>query len=544
MDATSNYQSNSDDSSLEISFIDPSLLNNDGIDYESSQAWPDPFINQQHGNNGLPTPTFEPWTTISHTNQSLGCQGVAMGSSQASLSGVPYQPDDTHQMVPLFGQWPDTHPHQQSGTNWSLWQPLQNWPVAASSQGTAINLITPESLPATLPHSLPTTPGNSKDQQLSNKKPVLKSSQPWTATSSSEQSHTSGSTFESYQSEPNACLHCRKQGQPASDEEDPFTYSSSTTATDMEVPMIPCPQCLQAFYCTADCAKADYPNHLPLCDSIASNPPRPSPNHKRAILFPATKAQPEIYYLLGMSGMRQCLSLDIDQYPGTHVLCPEIKRKGVPAYTIRISIRPNALYDGTWPNQSIPATAEYKTHYSWRGNVVIYVRPDVRPTRVRYRDIDVRGFHRLYFPFNLSQTQKRLDRSTKDLRFCLRVGNNGRNITDVFASLDYLDSPRRLPAGPPFPSPLRHLHRLRQRLWSSFLLVRFFIPYSPFSSSLPPALAIIKSTIRKSHARVPFASSSSPIYHQKRREKKTPTISPTHSLPPTLLAPPSLHFTK
>ena len=36
----------------------------------------------------------------------------------------------------------------------------------------------------------------------------------------------------------------------------------STTATDTEVLMIPCPQCLQASYCTPECAKADYSKPL------------------------------------------------------------------------------------------------------------------------------------------------------------------------------------------------------------------------------------------------------------------------------------------
>lgn len=107
---------------------------------------------------------------------------------------------------------------QQSGTKGMTWQPLQTRPVTPSSQQNAINLITPESLPA--------TPATFTDRQFSTEDPVRRPSQLWTATSSSQQPSTNGPTSGSYQSNPDACLYCRKQGPSVSTEQDPFVHSA------------------------------------------------------------------------------------------------------------------------------------------------------------------------------------------------------------------------------------------------------------------------------------------------------------------------------
>ncbi|KAJ5179729.1 hypothetical protein N7492_002939 [Penicillium capsulatum] len=57
-------------------------------------------------------------------------------------------------------------------------------------------------------------------------------------------------------------------------------------------PGIPCAQCRSIYYCSRDCENSDFPSHSLLCKQFATQPGRPSPEHKRAIFFPTDKDKP------------------------------------------------------------------------------------------------------------------------------------------------------------------------------------------------------------------------------------------------------------
>lgn len=58
-----------------------------------------------------------------------------------------------------------------------------------------------------------------------------------------------------------------------------------------------CERCKSCYYCTKECQESDWPTHKLLCQKFAKQPPRPSPSHKRAILFPADHEKPQMIWV-------------------------------------------------------------------------------------------------------------------------------------------------------------------------------------------------------------------------------------------------------
>lgn len=57
-------------------------------------------------------------------------------------------------------------------------------------------------------------------------------------------------------------------------------------------PAIQCVHCGNTYYCSTDCERSDFPSHSLLCKQFATQPDRPSPEHKRAIYFPDEREEP------------------------------------------------------------------------------------------------------------------------------------------------------------------------------------------------------------------------------------------------------------
>ncbi|KAJ5654960.1 hypothetical protein N7490_001963 [Penicillium lividum] len=82
-------------------------------------------------------------------------------------------------------------------------------------------------------------------------------------------------------------------------------------------PGVQCAQCRSTYYCSRSCEKSDFPSHTLLCKQFATQPDRPSPQHKRAIYFPAETDNP---CLIWVQCRRQCDEdgirwTEIDPYP-------------------------------------------------------------------------------------------------------------------------------------------------------------------------------------------------------------------------------------
>ncbi|KAK6520767.1 hypothetical protein TWF506_001013 [Arthrobotrys conoides] len=58
-----------------------------------------------------------------------------------------------------------------------------------------------------------------------------------------------------------------------------------------------CKQCQSIWYCSKTCQKSDWPSHKLLCKPFTNQEPRPSPDHKRAILFPADEEKPRLIWV-------------------------------------------------------------------------------------------------------------------------------------------------------------------------------------------------------------------------------------------------------
>ncbi|BCS25411.1 zinc finger MYND domain-containing protein [Aspergillus puulaauensis] len=70
-----------------------------------------------------------------------------------------------------------------------------------------------------------------------------------------------------------------------------------------------CLWCRSTWYCSIECLEEDFSTHKLLCQQISSLPPRPSPEHVRAIFFPETARRPQLTWLKYESG--------VDNFDGT-----------------------------------------------------------------------------------------------------------------------------------------------------------------------------------------------------------------------------------
>ncbi|PYH91590.1 hypothetical protein BO71DRAFT_486109 [Aspergillus ellipticus CBS 707.79] len=147
-------------------------------------------------------------------------------------------------------------------------------------------------------------------------------------------------------------------------------------------------------YCSAECQRKDFSSHKLLCAQFSALPARPSPNHKRAILFPAEEAKPRMIWV-------QCKTQtydgdtwqEIDYQPhlgprnlargsyrfqhnprrgrnfGSGFVTWEGTNEG---YCVSLSFRDRYLTDGSVDNMSIANSVRSSgpTHHPYRGPMV------------------------------------------------------------------------------------------------------------------------------------------------------------------------------
>ncbi|KAI1370421.1 hypothetical protein F4677DRAFT_364396 [Hypoxylon crocopeplum] len=58
-----------------------------------------------------------------------------------------------------------------------------------------------------------------------------------------------------------------------------------------------CQQCRSCYYCSKECQRSDWSSHKLLCKEFLTQSPRPSPSHRRAILFPVERTNPKLIWL-------------------------------------------------------------------------------------------------------------------------------------------------------------------------------------------------------------------------------------------------------
>ncbi|QGA18994.1 hypothetical protein EYB26_006679 [Talaromyces marneffei] len=160
---------------------------------------------------------------------------------------------------------------------------------------------------------------------------------------------------------------------------------SQSSAQDQEVkelcvmcnnsPARRCGRCRSVFYCSKDCQKHDFSTHKFLCKEYSEQYPRPSPDHKRAILFPADKNKPRMIWMQFKSGYDSGYYFRTPDYswignamPGfRYVEVNKVRgrrlgrgfspgsREKQDGYCIKFMFRDNYLVDGSFTNRSIEA---------------------------------------------------------------------------------------------------------------------------------------------------------------------------------------------
>ncbi|KAI2601837.1 hypothetical protein GGR54DRAFT_580565 [Hypoxylon sp. NC1633] len=58
-----------------------------------------------------------------------------------------------------------------------------------------------------------------------------------------------------------------------------------------------CERCRSCYYCSRECQMSDWSSHKLLCRDFSTQSPRPSPSHKRAILFPVERTKPRLVWV-------------------------------------------------------------------------------------------------------------------------------------------------------------------------------------------------------------------------------------------------------
>ncbi|KAL5333609.1 hypothetical protein BJX70DRAFT_403377 [Aspergillus crustosus] len=137
-----------------------------------------------------------------------------------------------------------------------------------------------------------------------------------------------------------------------------------------DTPAQRCTRCLRCYYCSQECQKQDFPTHKLLCKAFRPQSARPSPKHKRVILFPADKAKPEVLWV-GVSEVTG----DTEWFPhlgqDDPVICIErlmqnllrgrslgngpihLPGRDVRGYSILLIATDSYMLDGSNPNTSI-----------------------------------------------------------------------------------------------------------------------------------------------------------------------------------------------
>lgn len=117
-----------------------------------------------------------------------------------------------------------------------------------------------------------------------------------------------------------------------------------------------CLWCQSIAYCSVDCQEKDFPTHKSLCQQIPTFPPRPSPEHVRAIFFPETEHRPQLTWVECESG--------VDGFNGTNwtkLLADPYVGYGVPKKG-RVRIQDNPMRSQTFGKGFEPSSPQRDGH--------------------------------------------------------------------------------------------------------------------------------------------------------------------------------------
>ncbi|KAK1764628.1 hypothetical protein QBC33DRAFT_497166 [Phialemonium atrogriseum] len=106
-----------------------------------------------------------------------------------------------------------------------------------------------------------------------------------------------------------------------------------------------CGKCGDAYYCSAECQRSDWPMHKILCKAFSDfkSDKRPSPEHFRAVIFPMTQGEPEFVWL----GYNQLRGTTTVEHPDLGKVTKIIGRPALPtSATLYVPITTTAQFSG------------------------------------------------------------------------------------------------------------------------------------------------------------------------------------------------------
>jgi hypothetical protein len=171
-----------------------------------------------------------------------------------------------------------------------------------------------------------------------------------------------------------------------------------------------CSLCHSISYCSPECQKPDWPLHKTICKTFTALPPRPSPSHKLAILFPVDSKDPELLWVkcerrvddedgVAWESPNTEQLLRIENLDPKYQHAREFKKiqrnalRGFNlSYTVQVICRETFLIDGSTPNVCVRHTTKGQMTHDWRGPIVVMRQPDMGVDPLFYEDIRASDF--------------------------------------------------------------------------------------------------------------------------------------------------------
>lgn len=144
-----------------------------------------------------------------------------------------------------------------------------------------------------------------------------------------------------------------------------------------------CKQCHSIGYCSRECQKSDWPSHKLLCSKYSEDNERPSPLHRRAILFQDSTPQPKFVWIECKESVEGNHKWEepqnVHEYMGPDRTLIERtcysynKLRDRPlVHSLEIHNRNAFSLDGSILNQSITRATQEDILHEWCGPVVVF----------------------------------------------------------------------------------------------------------------------------------------------------------------------------